>query len=67
MGENRDLWGTAYRGVLRCDEGGGYSVEMLPDDRISQCMEMACSNETFPEPPSRPYVLPADFDASPPR
>jgi hypothetical protein len=64
---NKDLLKGAYRGVIRFADGGGYSVEMLPDDALSQCLEKAYSNESLPEPPSRPYVMPIDFDASPPR
>jgi hypothetical protein len=63
----RDLWGTKYRGVVRFGEGGGFSVEMRPDDAQSKCLVQAYSNESLPEPPSRPYLAPLDFDASPPR
>jgi hypothetical protein len=59
-GAHRELVTVPRRGVMRFDPGGGYTVDMQPDDALSQCLEPVYSNQRLPEPPSRPYLLPIE-------
>ena len=60
MSAHRDLLEAPHRGVMRFGVDGGYTIEMQPDNALTQCLTTAYSGHALPEPPSRPYLLPIE-------
>lgn len=60
MRTHRDLVKQSHRGVIRFGADSGYTIEMRPDNPLTQCLASAYGGHAVPEPPERPYLLPIE-------